>query len=695
MEKEMMKEVTFNEFEPTSYEQWKDEAIATLKGAPFEKKLFTKTYEGITLQPIYTKEDTEDLSFVKTYPGVKDFVRGTDPAGYLAEPWKINQAVEALLPADANAIIKAQLSRGVNSINIKLNDSAKNYKHYNKETKGVCLVTLRDAHDLFDGIDLTKLPLHIEGGASVLPLIPILTAYMADEKPLLTGCVGADPVASVLRAGNSQTSMKSLYDEMAIVAKYAAERLPNLKTIMIDGSVYNDGGASSVQELAYTLATAIAYIDELMARGLTIDEAAAQIRFSITVSANFFMEIAKLRAIKMLWAQIIIAFGGSEEAKKIDLFVKTSKFNKTYYDPYVNILRTTTEAFSGVVGGINGMEVAPFDAVVGESDELSRRIAGNIQVMLQSEFDLLQPVDPAGGSWYVESLTNEIAEAAWAELQKVEEMGGICTAAVAGYMQAEIAKVLTARKAKLATRGDKVVGSNMYANTTEAPLVKDVDLVAKRVALREEQIKELKAKQNNNVTKGICEDDRVVVNIKYAYLANACSIGIRETLDDGEGFEITAIEVARLTEDFEALRKRTEDFRTATGENVKVFLANYGAIPNHKPRADFSTGFMEVANFEIIKNDGYKTAEEVGKAAVASGADVVIICGKDADYSEIVPVIAADVKAGLPKACLILAGAPNADLKPICDAAGVDEYIHVKANCLDILTKIQIARGIC
>lgn len=632
-EKKLFPAVSFDEFPPTSYEKWKEEAIVTLKGGDFDKKLLTKTYEGITLQPIYTQADVDQLQGPHTFPGFKDFLRSTKPAGYIEEPWAIAQNVDLPCPKQTNALLREELAKGATAVCCKIG------------LGGVSVENVEDVKTLLDGIDLSKVQVMIDCGPSALAVL----GWLLEGKGCIkksTGCVGADPIGALARYGRLPRPLDALLDEMAQAAKLAGQQAPGVRTILVDGNVYANGGAHAVQELAYCMATAAAYITAMTERGLTVDEAAGSIRFAFSLGSNFFMEIAKLRAARVLFAQMVQAFGGSEEAQKINVFARTSRFTKTVYDPYVNILRATTEAFSGVVGGVNAMEVAPLDEAYGASDEQTRRIARNIQVMMQEEFNLLQPVDPAGGSWYVESLTAQVAQAAWTLFQQVDAEGGMVQALQAGSVQAAVGKVLAERLKKLATRSDRAVGTNMYANVLEKKLERPAAAEA------------------------------------------ACDWA-------DTSIQVTPIEPHRWTEEFEALREKTEAYEAKTGKTIKVFSANMGPIPQHKARADFSAGFFEVAHFEMLKNDGFATVEECAKAAVESGADVAVICSTDETYPELVPPLAKAIKAGRPEMIVMLAGAPAPEYKDAYVQAGVDEFIHVRANCYEILSKIQSARGIC
>jgi methylmalonyl-CoA mutase len=705
--------VSFAEFAPTSYVEWRREAEDALKGAPFEKRLLTKTYEGITLEPLYTAEHTKDLTHPRTHPGSPDFLRGTEPAGYLAAPWAVAQACDAALPWQANEQLRQELARGSDAIHVALDGATLRCRDEAEpgaeSSRGLSLATLRDIDETFRDIDLASTPLHIFAGASAAPLLALLVARTRAQGALRSvaefgGCVGADPLGVLAREGMLDCPLGQLYDEMALTIQWTRTNMPRMRTIFVRGDVYHDGGANAAQEIACAMATAVSYLDAMRLRGIDADSVASQMRFSFSLGANFFMEIAKLRAVRMVWSQIAEAFGCGEGARKIDIFATTSAFTKTVYDPYVNILRNATEAFSGVVGGVGGMNVRGFDDAVRSGDEQSRRISRNIQILLRNEFELLQPVDPAGGSWYIESLTESVAELAWAQFQKIEQAGGMQESLRSGAVQAEIEAVLQARFKNLSTRSDRAVGSNMYANTTEQPLAvpnRDENAMReiRRLAVaeyRETVDDAFRREQLERIPDSIGGAEGAFLNVLVdAFLAGATLGDVRRVLDDGfDGDErVTPIRPHRWTERFEALRRATEEFVARTGENVSVFLANMGPVAQHKARADFSTGFMEVAGFRVLKNDGFATVNEAARAACDSGVDVVVICSTDDTYPELVPPLARAIRAERPGVRILLAGAPAPECRDAYTEAGVDDFIHVRADCLRILRDIQTMRG--
>ncbi len=702
--------VNFDEFSIPTYDEWKVEVEKALKGGIFEKKMFTPTYEGITLEPIYTLERSRAEKAKGAFPGMSEFLRGSKVSGYIAEAWGISQKCDATLPKECNELLKFEISKGTTVYNISLDEATKhNVDATNAEILGeggVSVTTLQDMSDLIEGLDFEKYPVYLLTGASSLSILALLVAAVKANggKPeVLKGTVGADPVGTLARYGKNYGSLDALLDEMAHVMTFAKTMTPKLRTIVVSGDVYANGGASDVEELAYMLSTAIFYVRGMQRRGFAISDITKQMSFEVSIGANFFMEIAKLRVLRALWSFVVESFGGDEEAQHMYVHGKTAAFTKTVYDPYVNMLRDTTQAFSGVVGGLDSLEISCFDAPIRKGDVFSRRIARNMQVMMQDEFELRQPVDPEGGSWYIETLAQQLQEKVWTLVQEVENEGGIIEGLKSGKVQASVDAILQKRFKALEVRSDVAVGNNMYPNMTEVllePRTEDQDELH-RIRLSDVQnyVKDRDAKAYFDEIKALFKSagdaGALFEAIRNAYLSGATIGTIREALSamDVESEEVTAITPHRWTERFEELRMRTEAYKAKTGDNVKVFLANMGKIPQHKPRADFSTGFMEVAAFEVLKNDGFPTTDEAAQAAADSKADVVVICSTDATYPELVPPLAKRVKELMPGVKLFLAGAPAKDMVDTYLESGVDDFVHVKANCYQILTDLQARKG--
>ena len=697
-------DVPLDEFTPPTDEEWKAACEALLKGAPFEKKMFTKTYEGITFDPMYTRKHTEDILPKGVMPGMGDYLRGVDAAGYIGKPWGIAQACDETLPAENNELLRHEHDKGATIYHIVLDTASRTGVDARQaETvgdTGTSVTTVEDMHVLLTGLDLAKFPLYVYAGTNAVPLLALVAAARrasGEDMAEVRGIVGADPIGALVADGKLPASLDAHYDSLAAAARWATVNAPHLRTVFVRSDVYSNGGANDVQEVASVLATATAYLRALCERGLTIDEAASQIAFAFSMGANFFLQIAKLRAVRPLWAQIVGAFGGSAEAQKMRIHARPALFFKTIYDPYVNMLRNTTEIFSGVVGGIDSFESAPFDEPIRKGDEFSRRIARNVQIMLQEEFGLLQPIDPAGGSWAVETLTRQMKEKIWAEFQRIEKEGGIIAALRAGSLQENVAAVLAARFKNADLRRDRIVGNNMYPNMTETLLETRAEdtaaLKAQRTADIDAYLSDIDVKHLGEALASLRQAHSVDHAVEAA-LAGATIAELMTAVTEGNGAEtVTAIAPHRWSERFEALRQRTEEYKAEKNDNVKIFLANMGPIPQHKARADFTTGFLQVGAFEVLGNDGFKTVEEAANAARASGADAVVICSTDATYPEIVPALAPKLHEVLPKARVFLAGAAPKDLLETYKEAGIDEYISVRANCYEILESLQKQKG--
>ncbi len=464
-----------SDFSPPTVEEWKAAVEESLNGASFEK-LVTQTNEGIDLQPIYTKKDIENLPYLDQKPGFAYYLRGTVPGGYLGQPWEICQEIPCSLAQPFNEALKKGLQRGQTSINLSLDLAAQ--KGMDSDTaamedvgkNGTAISTQEDCSMALANIDIGKYPLHITVGFSGLEIIMILNAFLKQQGKEISrvkGSIDTDPLGYMVIHGDLPIPLETAYDRMSLVTRWAGQHASLLKTIGISGLPYHNAGADAVRELAYVLATGVEYIDRLLERGLVIDDIAGQMRFTFGIGSFYFMEIAKLRAARMLWAKIIETCGGSRQAQKMTIHARTSFYNQTKYDPYVNMLRTATEAFSAAAAGVDSLHTNPFNEVTGSSDEFSRRVARNTQVILLEECHLDRSIDPAGGSYYVERLTHEVCQKAWEKFREIEAMGGMFKALEKGFPQEETAAVHEKRKQDIAERRSIIVGTNYSANVNE------------------------------------------------------------------------------------------------------------------------------------------------------------------------------------------------------------------------------------
>jgi methylmalonyl-CoA mutase len=695
------------DFNYSSFEDWKKQVEKDLKGESFDKQLITKTYEEINLQPLYTSNDIKDLPQINNLPGFENFLRGNNSSGYSNKGWEIAQEYTQALPEDLNEALTSDLQRGLNSINIQLDNPTKmgidadQSKAGEVGKDGLSISGVKKMHVLFNNIDLRNQPINISCGFSALPITLLFQSYTNEIRISLMnikGSITSDPYDYLICQGNLPTSLTQIFDEIKLTTELMIKSNSPIKTIGVSGFSYNNAGSNAVQEVAFSLATGADYLDKMIERRLKIDDLAKRIKFTFGISSFYFMEIAKFRAARMLWNKILEAYGANEENRKMFIHAKTTDFNQTYFDPYVNMLRTTTEAFSAIVGGVDSLQTNPFDNSFNPSDDLSKRIARNTQIILKEESHLDQVVDPAGGSFFVEKLTDEIATAAWKLFQKIDEDGGMLNAIKFGFVQNEINTVAELKKKDFAKRKTVLVGTNKYANPKEKMMdVKPIDyesIYIKRVDYTkkykmmgegEERTEILKNLKNNSDPMSF----DLIENTIDAYLDGA-TLGevtkiIRESA--GKGISIEPIIQFRLAETFEELRIASENYKLKTGSKPKVFLANMGSVKQFKARADFARAFFEVGGFDIVYPKGFTNPADAIMMAVDSKAPVVVICSIDETYPELVPSIVKGIKEKSKDVTVILAGYPKDQIEEH-KKSGVDDFIYLGVDTQLVLSKL-------
>jgi methylmalonyl-CoA mutase len=553
----------------------------------------------------------------------------------------------------------------------------------------------------------------VTAGAAGLPVLGLLVALArrrGTDPARLRGILAADPLGELARRGTLPGSLEDAWNQVGAALRWASEHAPRFRVAEVDGAPYADGGASAVEELAFVVASGVEYLRAMRDRDLDVDRAARRLGLSFRVGSSYFMEVAKLRAARLLWARVVKAFGGGAESQKAQIHARTASWNKTALDPWVNLLRTTTEAFAAVVGGTDSLHVGFFDEAVRAPDGFSHRLARNIQLILREECHLTRVADPAGGSWFVESLTDELARESWSLVQEVEAEGGMAAALAAGLPQERVAATARTRRERLATRRDVLVGINRYANPDETPLgepgsgagpsdapsapspeERGGEVAAHRESRSEAAAEELAGRLAELVDAGGAE--RVEAAARAA--AAGATVGELSAGRRGEAqpSSVTPVEPRRASEPFEALRRAVDARVASWGERPRVFLANLGPVSRHKPRADFTTGFMEVGGFEVLGNRGFDGPEAAARAALESGARVVAICSTDDDYREAAAPLTRGVKEERPETVVVLAGRPEDQVETLREA-GVDDFIHVRADIHDFHARLLRRLGL-
>lgn len=451
-----MVEALFAEFEPATRAQWLEAVRASLRGDALDN-LVTKTCEGIDIHPLPHADDLAGIAHHLSLPGQHPFTRGARAGGYRARPWQIAGELKIREPRQFNRALKEGLATGQTAIT--LDDRLQ-------------LNSLADLRLALADIDLSRYALLIHADARGPQIYAWLGETLDDETLAnLSGCVGYDPLGNLARSGSMPVDA---FERLAAHVRQVQNQSPQLGSVSVSTALYHDAGASAVQELALALATGVAYLRQLNGRGLPLEQIAPKLSFFLNIGENFFMEVAKFRAIRLLWAQVMRAFGVPNAARDMTVHARSGARNKSRLDAHVNLLRLTTEALSAAIGGVDSIALAPFDESRGKSDNASR-LSRNLQLILQEELRLVELIDPAGGAPHVEKLTDQLARAAWSRFQAIEAEGGLLASLRAGRVQAEIEAVAQARRRDLSSGDAVLIGVNRYVDSDPAPIAPDVD----------------------------------------------------------------------------------------------------------------------------------------------------------------------------------------------------------------------------
>ena len=601
-------EKLFTEFPPVPTEKWEEVITADLKGADYERKLVWKTGEGFNVRPYYRAENLEGIKFLGSQAGEFPYVRGT----HAHNRWRVHQTVSVVCPKEANAEALKILNAGVDSLGFCIASADFSAADLDMLLKDIC-------------IPAVEIPFCGEKMANVAELVlaKVEKEGIAKEDVRIAFCI--DPLVKGLSSKGdfcSPNGEKCIARIVELIHK--TKEYKHVRIVTVAGQTFGNSGSTIVEELAFTLSAGHDYLVRLTDAGLDVDAAARKLRFSFSVSSNYFMEIAKFRAARMLWANIVKGYGPAKNcACKMQIHAETSRWNQTVYDPYVNMLRGTTEAMSATIAGVHSLEVMPFDASFENPTEFSKRIARNVELLLKNESHFDQVVDPAGGSYYVENLTQSIAAEAWKLFLEIEEKGGYTEAYKAGLIVERIKASAAAKDKNIATRRQTLLGANQYPNFTE---VAGKEITAESVTRKQ-------------------AEGNVLVPYRGAM-----------------AFEEMRLQVDR------------------SGKEPKAFMLTCGNLGMARARSQFSCNFFACAGIKVIDNTYFKSIEEGAKAALESKAQIVVVCASDDDYAEAAPKVK-ELLGG--KAILVVAGAPAC--APELEAQGITNFINVKSNVLETL----------
>lgn len=556
------------EFPPATAAQWQELVRGVLaKSGASPDQLATTTYDGIQIAPLYTALDQAGFTGL---PGVAPFVRGARPEGNISTGWDVRTRHSGSDAAAINRAILTDLENGVTSIWLA--------------------VAPEDLPAALDGVLLDLAPIVLDGGSGADALLALNEQRGIPDSAVI-GNLGFDPLGHAARTGTPAD-----LSGVAAAASYA-RRYPRLRTMVVDALPYHEAGGSDAQELGASIATALAYLRALTDAGLGVELAASQLEFRYALTADQFAGIAKLRAARRLWARVGEVLGVATPQRQ---HAVSSSVMLTRRDPWVNMLRGTIACFAAGVGGADAVTVAPFDAAVGADTGFSRRVARNTQSILLDESHVAGVIDPAGGSWYVESRTDELARRAWEVFTELERGGGIEAELASGAFAERLAQTWAKRTANIRTRTDPITGVSEFPNLTEKPL------------------------------------DRAPLPARPS----------------------GGLPVHRYAEDYEALRDRSDAILAQTGARPTVFLATIGPVAAHTARSGFAGNLLQSGGIDTPSAGATTSNDEIVAAYQASGATIACVCGTDRAYADAAESLAAALKsAGATR--VLLAGARN------------------------------------
>ncbi|WP_019241369.1 MULTISPECIES: methylmalonyl-CoA mutase family protein [Bacillus] len=604
-------------FPLATMEDWEKKAEASLKGKSLAK-LKTSTYEGIELKPLYT----EDSSVInEEWPGFAPYTRGTDALGYAKRPWLVSQKIFGDSAEQILANFNQLVSRGQNSLAVDFSQ----------------LATMNSDELQFFLQEASKKeqPLFVDTKGGQKALLSQVKKLSKVEQEGLKGVLAEDPIAEGVIQGKGILDPEAFFAEWFEHLKEAD--LPNVKKILVKSTAVHNAGGNAVQELATALATASEYLHYGMKNGYTAEDVAKNIVFAFGIDSAFFMNVAKLRAARRLWSLLGQEFSTDPECFKMYIHAETSTFTSTLFDSYVNLLRQANQAFAAVIGGVQSLEVKEYSVASNETSSFSDRIARNIHLVIKEETLVDKVVDPAGGSFYVETLTNELTDKAWSLFLEIEKRGGLIEVLRTGWLQENVKETLTEKKENVAKRKDSLIGTNVYPNL----------------------------------------EDTVVLN-KSKSLEVALPYEIEQ---------IIPLKGVRLAEDFENLRIASLNYKEKNGKCPEIGLICIKDLKSYKPRADFVKGFVAAGGVESIQQQ-CSTIDEVIQFVKTSSFKHYVLCGSDADYEEVAVAWTKAIVEADKQVEIFIAGKQNAELDQQLKTAGLKDVIAVGSNAVTQITSI-------
>lgn len=666
--------LSFHEFTRTPKEDWAQEVSKNTALRPKE------TLENIFLKPLYFESDTVHLDYLQQSPAGIDCLRGAGKESYILGEWEITQKIDLPSIKESNKLLLNSLRNGQNTAAFTCSEAMRQGKANHEATEaevasGVSISTLDDVAHLFQHVALEAVPLFLNTGCTSVPLLSFLKAYCVKhdfDMRQLTGTVGMDPLGTLAEYGRVPLSTQDLYDHLAYATRLAHSNVPELKTIIVSSIPYHNSGTNAVQELAYMLATGVQYIDECMKRGLSLHQVLPHMTFSFSISSHLFMEISKLRAFRMLWANVVRAFDETVISVPF-IHTETSHVTQSKEDMYTNALRSTVQAFASIVGGADSLHIEPYDSVTSSSSQFAHRLARNTHLILQHETHISKVMDPAGGSWYVEAYTHELMTKAWELFGDIEDRGGMEEALKQGRIQDEVEQMRVKRQENIECRIERLIGVTHYTPKQHAASEKIKSTLSKKEERKMDKYSDQHASESPST---LSLDDYT----KLASKGVTAGWMLKQMSKQSRPEKVVPLTKWRAAEKFEKIRVYTK------GMSIGIMEL---ADPSSRKKAEIARSLFESAGFacETIKNiDSYV---EIADWMNEQKHEAYVICGSD----ELVEKLLTKAMTYFEEdsVYVYVVGEEHVSRKTQWQQKGVMSVIHPKTNVIQCVKKLLCA----
>jgi len=720
-----MPRADFPRYRTVTPEQWRAAAVSSVPGGSLDK-LVWRTPDGIGVKPLYTAADIRDLAHADTLPGFEPFLRGPQATMYAVRPWTIRQYAGFSTAEESNAFFRQTLAGGGQGVSVAFDLAT--HRGYDSDhprvvgdvgKAGVAIDTVEDMKILFDGIPLEKVLVSMTMNGAVLP---VLAGYVvaAEEQGVaqekLSGTIQNDILKEFMVRNTyiypPAPSMRIVGD----IIEYTARSMPKFNSISISGYHIQEAGANQALELALTLADGKEYVKQALARGMDVDDFAGRLSFFFCTGMNFYLEVAKLRAARLLWWRIMDGFGAkSPRSKMLRTHCQTSGWSLTEQDPYNNIVRTAIEAMAAVFGGTQSLHTNSFDEAIALPSDFSARIARNTQLILQEETHIGSVIDPWAGSYLMERLTQEMADKAQAILDEVDALGGMTKAVESGWAKLKIEASAAEKQARIDRGEDVIVGVNKYRLATEAPLeVREID----NTAVREAQIarlKKVRASRNARAVEAALDAIREAARSGDGNLLEASIAAMRARASVGEVSmameevwgrykaatqRVSGVYGAVFGEDasWQELQAEIEQFAREAGRRPRILVAKLGQDGHDRGAKVVATAFADLG-FDVDIGPLFQTPEEAARQAIENDVHAVGVSTLAAGHKTLVPAIIEALRAqGVDGVVVFVGGViPQQDYAELYAAGVAGIYgpgTPIPASASEVLAKVRAAQGL-